>query len=172
MPDESVSPVATRKKALRWVFILLVTLAFFPPIYSYFDPWTRICCATDEINIQTGHSRHSKYYWFIRYSREIRDTPISLAIGSTAPFEDESTWRTVNTLSPGHGNSPHYAFHGALGQAHNFEQIASLRNWNPERRREVAAQILNLWQTTSTDRAVDAYLNGIIQKELAPVPSP
>lgn len=64
----------------------------------------------------------------------------------------------VNTFSPACTHWRHYRFHGALAQARLLDRMLKRFASNTERDREVAREILRLWQTTGGVNGACPYL--------------
>ena len=146
---------------LRLLASVTAAVLILPIAISLFHPWTRLCCEVQEINITTGQARLSRYFWFMKLSERVEETPLSHALGGeTVNAADIEPWHRVNTFSPGIPNSPHHRFHGALSQAEATGNITSPPLTTPERRRIVARHILTLWQHAGNDngREVMTYL--------------
>ncbi len=154
------------KKGLKITFGVVLAFVLLPPVViPMFIPWTEINCRHEDINIKTGQARCSRYIWYVKTSEEVKDTPISVALrGQVIDVADIQPWFRVNTFSPGLGHSPHYAFHGALSQARRMEVICEQLELGPEQRRQIAENILKLWQTRKRYFPVDDYLQTVMEE--------
>jgi len=109
-------------------------------------------CTKDEINIETGQGRHSRYVAFVRVSQETYDTALSQARTGTVDDTSVKAWHSVNTFAPPSRHyCPHYRFHGALHQAAEVELLFKVLKAASERKAEIAQQILKAWQMTGSD---------------------
>ena len=154
------------KKRLRVVLgVVLAVLILAPILVPFSIPWTQINCRHQDINIKTGQARYSRYLWFAKISEEIKDTPISVALGGKViDVADIQAWHRVNTFSPGLGHSPHYGYHGAFAQANLFEKVVVLVELGPEEKREIAENILKLWQEGRGYFPVEDYLQTVFEE--------
>jgi len=145
--------------AALWLSFYLFISSFLPSLSA------RFCGEYQEINIKTGQARERYFFCFLTVSEEVKDTPISLALqGETVDVSAGGAWQLVDAfpLMPSL-STPHYLFHGALGQANAMASIA-LRFFpdDVERKRELARNILIAWQESG--RGVTA--SEVMNKEL------
>jgi len=145
--------------ALACMGVLVACLILAPIVVPIFVPWSAINCRQQEINVKTGRARHSRYLWFLKASETVRDTPLSVALdGEVVYAAPIKPWHRVNTFSPGISNSPHYVFHGAFSQAREMEMICEMIDATPAQKRDIAREILTLWQQAGGDWGCDDYL--------------
>lgn len=155
----------TKKRLCIVLGIVLAGVVLPPVVVPFSKPWTQINCRHEDINIKTGQARYSRYLWFVKISEEIEDTPISVALGGKViDVADIRPWHHVNTFSPGLRHSPHYSLHGALVQADQMDKIAILAQLGPDEKRDMAENILKLWQEGKGDLPVDDYLQTILEE--------
>ena len=144
--------------------VVLAGVLLGPSVPSVFHRWPELCCRYGDINIKTGQARYVRYLGFVKISEEVEDTPVSLALeGKTIDVADIKPWHRVHTSSPG-VISPHYRFHGALHQANELNIISALNELDPDKKREIAEGILNLWQTEGSYFSVGPYLQTVFEK--------
>ncbi len=144
----------------KYVTILLAAIIFiiiFPFVFSFINPWTNMQCRKEQINISTGMSRTQKYYWFLKYSEKTEPTYLSKLLGVDSA--ENLHWRSVNTFSFGHRNSPHYSFHGAFSQISKLKLMISLYNINEDDSKEIAREIIKLWKENRSDNKADKYFH-------------
>lgn len=116
-------------------------------------------CSQDEINIKTGQSRHTRFCCFIKTAETIEDTALSLAVQGIVDRAEIVPWQKVNVFAPPSKHvSPHYIFHGALSQAREVELIFKLSNAPREKKKEIATQVLTLWQLSGRDDGARDYI--------------
>jgi len=150
------------KRGIRILVALGVVLSLLAPIviFQAFDPWSKVCCVQQEINIKTGHSRYSLYVYFLKLFEKTQETALSRVLqGRTIERGCAEAWQTVNTFSPAApAHSPHYRFHGALNQADLFLFIWRAHEL-PQREVEMIAEsLLTSWQVHENDAAAGKYL--------------
>jgi hypothetical protein len=97
------------------------------------------------VDIKSGRIRYSRYLFYCKISEKIEDTILTEELGEFA--EDvQPDWHRVNTFSPGVRHSPHYAYHGTIGQINKIAMTWQLFPFSDEAKRQVARTILNKWQ--------------------------
>lgn len=122
-------------------------------------------CTKDEINIETGHGRHSRYILFIRTSKETYDTVISKVLKKPVEGTGNEAWRLVNRFSPPSFKvSPHYRFHGALNQAKELEMIFEINSVPPEKQAEIAVSVLRAWQASGGDYEAKELIRALMEQ--------
>lgn len=143
---------------------VVATILILPPlIVPLFIPWSEINCRHEDINIKNGQARYSRCVWFMQVSSRVEDTPLSLALGGSSLGPDDlEPWHHANTFSPGVSHSPHHRFHAALWQARMAGDLFEMLDASPERRREISANILKLWQQSGNDFEVNDYLDTLM----------
>ncbi len=112
-------------------------------LISGFFQWSPLNCWHEDIDINTGRVRRTRFLLYLQIDDHIEDTWLSSAINNPTPSPD---WRRVNTFSPGVGYSPHYLFHGALYQIKILELADSIIPFDPDARLQVADKLRELWQ--------------------------
>jgi len=148
-------------------FVILIAGPLLVPLVR---PWSRINCTHEEIDLQTGRKRVSRYLWYIRVSRRIEETFLCeiIAPSSTSVTPD---WRSVNTFTPWQKHSPHYAFHGALTQVGNLQIILHIYDVPQEQRIEAAKGLLAAWQEADGDDEATIFLQELDAKFARPAAS-
>lgn len=147
------------KRRLRIAIIPAAVLLVGPWVIPFFVPWSGINYHAEEINIRTGQARYSRHLWYIRISQRVEDTILSRVLGGeSVEAADIAPWHRVNTFALGLPYSPHCRFHGALAQAADVEMLFELLPPDSERRKQIARDILRLWQTTGSYYGVNRYL--------------
>ncbi|NLE38055.1 MAG: hypothetical protein GX621_08525 [Pirellulaceae bacterium] len=143
-----------------WIpLVLLVAVLLLAPLV------VPVFCRHEDINITTGQARYSRSLWFVALSERIEDTSLSRILqGETVDAAHVEPWRRVNTFSPGVRNSPHYRFHAALHQARLMERIETMPELSPERKKDIAREILTMWQTTEGTRQADEYIDRVLEE--------
>ena len=113
-PKKTLPKTGRRRSLIRAVLVVAVippALLFylFLSIFGLF-PWSGINCWQDEIDLNSGRIRYTRYLLWLPVTRSVRDSPLTIALSPddwTNPGED---WQPVVTLSPGLHHSPHYRF--------------------------------------------------------------
>lgn len=121
-------------------------------------PWSPVCCRHQDIDINSGRVRHTRYVLFCKVSERVENTPLSDAIGERGVASATPDWRRVNTFSPGVHHSPHYGFHSAFGQVGSLTGIWQHVGFGEEVRRKTAADLLALWRLYQGDFVAGYYI--------------
>ncbi len=159
-------------RALTTIGIVTACLLLAPFVVSVFVPWSDINCQHQEINIKTGQVRYSRSYWYVTVSERIEDTPLSRVLqGETVDVADIEAWQRVNTFSPGVRHSPHYRFHSALPQANLMAMVGPLLDVTPQRKKEIAREILTAWQQSGCDSGAGDLLQNLTEEAISNVSS-
>ncbi|MEX1016852.1 MAG: hypothetical protein WDZ31_08900 [Phycisphaeraceae bacterium] len=119
--------------------------------------WSPLNCWHEEIDINSGRLRTTRYLLYVKVADETQQTWVSRAISQPVGPAD---WHRVNTFSPGTGNSPHYLYHSAISQIRSFEQLDALLPFEPAAKKQVAVAVLQHWHQ-GTDHHVDPYLGEV-----------
>jgi len=131
------------------VVVLAALLLASVGIY-YCSGWSRINCWTREIDINSGRTRYTRYWFWMVTRDEISTTWMSELLNG--PVENASpNWHLVVTLSPGARHSPHYAFHGAIADLNTAQMVFERYDVPRERRLALAEAIRDSWKQTSSD---------------------
>ena len=147
------------KRSWLWV-VLIIVLAL--SVVLFLDPArSPISYEHQDIDLNTGRAR---YTWVVHQAEkvEIKHTPISVALELVDLDSLEGDWRRVNTFAPGARHSPHYIYHGALGQANNLGLVWQIQDYSKEARKEVAATVLELWRQAGRDSGADDYIGRLM----------
>jgi len=149
------------RRPIVWGIIGVVAALVMIPVVVplVFMPWTKLNCEQQDINIKTGQARYTRYIWYVKTSERIDDTAISKALqGETVDVAAVKPWQRVNTFSLGVLHSPNYLFHGAFGQIREMAMADKVTKFTPERRREVARTMLELWQKSGNYHGCKDYV--------------
>lgn len=133
-------------------------------LISGFFQWSPLNCWHDDVDINTGRVRYTRYLFFCLVSDRTEDTWLSHAHNDSNGAPD---WRRVNTFSPGLGHSPHYRFHGAIYQINTLERADSMISFDPAARRKVADTLLKLWQHGGSGFDADQFVEYVAQAAFA-----
>ncbi len=146
------------KKRRFWLVILIfAVLIGFIVTYPLIFAWSPLCCRCQEVDIKSGRIRYTRYLFYCKISEKIEDTILTEELGEFA--EDvQPDWHRVNTFSPGVRHSPHYVYHGAIGQINKIAMTWQLFPFSDEAKRQVARTILSKWQADGNYFGVDDYI--------------
>ena len=128
-----------------------------------FDPWSKILCCHEEINIQTAQVRYGCYVYFLKVTERVEDTWQSDYIDIPADDISAASWRRVNTFSPLASHSPHYSFHGALAQVHQLQTAFSLKVFSEAEEKQAVEGLLKKWQESDDYHSAGRYLDDLIE---------
>lgn len=149
------------KKRRVWVTLSIIVSALTVLLlFSGLFQWSPLNCWHEEVDINTGRIRHTRYLLFCRIGDRMEDTWLSRLANKPNNTPD---WRRVNTYSPGLHHSPHYQYHGAIHQIKVLEQADAVVPFDPSARRKVADTLLTLWQTTGSYLDDDEFVERVSQ---------
>jgi len=152
-----------KKKPLIIGLSVLGVLVLFPFVVLYWNPWSEILCYHEDINIQTGQVRYSRYLYFVEIKEQAEDTLLSDYIDIPADDISASSWRRVNTFSPLASHSPHYSFHGALAQVHQLQTAFLLKVFSEAEKKQAVEGLLKKWQESDDYHSAGRYLDDLIE---------
>lgn len=127
--------------AMSLVVVLLAMIGWASGLFA----WSPLACRHEDMDINSGRVRHTRYLFYICINESVEDTFIS---GSVAPVGPPD-WRRVNTFSPGVHYSPHYRYHGAIAQAKALELMDQLVPFTPKAKERAAVAVLRGWHQGS-----------------------
>jgi len=152
------------EKRKRWFQVSLAALAIPTLIVTFlisgFFEWSPLNCWHDDVDINTGRVRHTRFLLYCAIADRTEDSWLSLAVPNPDISPD---WRHVNTFSPGVHHSPHYQFQGAIHQIQTLEVADGTTPFEPEARRKVASKLLASWQLTGSDVEAGEYVEKVAQ---------
>ncbi len=167
-PKETLPTTGQRRFLLRAV-MLVAAIPLGLLVLSLFGlfPWSGINCTEGDIDLNSGRIRHTRYLLWLPVTRSVQDSALTRALppeDRTNPGED---WHPVVTLSPGLHHSPHYRFHGAMGQIRELEICWEFGKMTPAARRETARQVLRQWQQAGDDYPAGKYIQAVWERAQA-----
>jgi hypothetical protein len=127
--------------------VVLAGLLFAATGVYYFSGWSRVNCWTREIDINSGQTRYTRYWFWMVTKQEISPTWMSELL-SEADENSTANWNLVVTLSPGTHHSPHYLFHGAIGELDTAQKVFEIYDIPRERRFLLAKAVRDSWNRT------------------------
>jgi hypothetical protein len=144
--------------------IAVTVLAGAPFMVPVFSPWSRINCEEQEIDLESGKERITKFVYWIPIQRQIGDTTLSLELSKFISTGKEPQWEPVITAGPYVKYSPHYVYHSAFNQIKvlglNWDEFA----FDSAMRQKTGLGLLHEWQVTTTDSSADDYLRNLTEK--------
>jgi hypothetical protein len=151
------------KRIRKIVFGLLMVLAISSAfvVVPIFMPWTKLNCSDQELDINSGRLRLSRYVLFFRISQRIEDSPLTKALPADLLHHD-AEWHMVNRFSPGVRHSPHYAFHSGIHQIRTLENMWQMLDLGPHIRQRTASHVLALWKHSGGDWLAGDYIYGLM----------
>lgn len=150
-----------RRRIIKWGIVLFLLVAFVLAFMPWLiAPWSRINNEEHEIDLYTGQARITWYILYFQVGREVKETPLSEAIGANENPPQQRQWVKVNIFQPFMRRSPHFRHHGAFGMARHLEAFWEMGDFTPEARAKSARQLLRLWREggTSADRPYTQYI--------------
>jgi hypothetical protein len=149
------------RRIISWAAVALIATVGAVLIGPYFFPWTPLNCSHLDIDIRTGRVRWSRYLAFCKVSERVDQTSLVRLLPSDRIAATEPDWQRVSTFSPGVNHSPHYRFHGAIGQIRDLELIWQDARVDASTRLRMALHLLALWQFDESDRMAGNYIDGL-----------
>ncbi len=149
------------RRVVSWGLISIVVLIAAVVVVPWFIPWTPLNCRHDDVDIRTGRIRHSQYLALCKVSESVEESALSRVLAQEMIENLEPDWERVNTFSPGTHHSPHYRFHGAIGQIRELEILWQLGNIDLPIKRKIASHVLALWQLDGSYSSASRYLDGL-----------
>jgi hypothetical protein len=152
------------KKRLLYLVAILVALAFWVVGLGAWPlvQWSALNCSHDDIDINSGRIRRQHFLVGLCVNESVEESSLSRLVSEVAA-ERPPEWHRVNTFSPMVHHSPHYRYHGAIEQIREIEAIWQLAPFTAEAKRQVARDVLSLWQVDEGDSLVNDYLNPLSQ---------
>ncbi|MBS0205160.1 MAG: hypothetical protein JSS49_19835 [Planctomycetes bacterium] len=152
----------SRRQLVAFGLFMPTLIAMF--LTSGLFQWTPLNCWHDDVDINTGCVRHTRYLLFCKIADHTDETWLSSAIKESKTAPD---WRRVNTFSPGVRHSPRYRFHGAIQQIRTLELAGETIRFEPNARRKVADILLRLWQNGESYLDADEFVENVAQTAIA-----
>lgn len=128
-------------------------------------PWTKLNCTDQEMDINSGRLRFSRYVLFCRVSQRIEDSPLSTALPPDAHPRGYPEWQHVNRFSPGVHHSPHFAFHSGIFQIRSLVDAWEMLRLTPNLRQRTALHVLALWKHEGRDSLASRYITELSNLE-------
>jgi len=146
----------TRRGWIALGFIGLAVVALF--LVSGAFQWSPLNCWHDDIDINSGRVRHTRFLLYCQVGDRTEETWLSRAYDGPGQSPD---WRRVNTFSPFVHYSPHYRYHGAIHQVEMLQLCDEMVPFESDARRKAALGLLVLWQNTGSYFDADRYVQEI-----------
>jgi len=151
-----------RKRKLVLVVAILICVSIVPIVLTVNEVcwrWPKLCCEFDDVDINTGRTRHTRYLLYCKISEKIEDSLLTKTIGQF-PDGVQPDWQHVYTshLQIANRVHIHHAYHGAFAQIHNVDVIWQLFAFSDEAKRYLVQTVLDKWQSDGRYFGVDAYL--------------
>ena len=112
-----------------------------------------------DVDIRTGRVGSYSEFMFWRTPRTVRDSVISKtlpAVAGTAP-----NWHIVQTFEG--ARHVHTAYHGAISDLRSLDTLWQMVPFTPAAKRQVAAEVLRLWQSQGDDYEAGRYIQDVSQ---------
>jgi hypothetical protein len=148
---------------LLTLLAILTVILFIVPVFM---PWTRLNCSDQELDINSGRLRFSRYVLFYRVYQRIEDSRLTKALPADL-LRPEAEWYMVNRFSPGIHHSPHYIFHGGIHQIRTLETTWKMLNLSSDIRQRTASHVLALWNHAGNDSLAGYYISGLMDLDEA-----
>jgi hypothetical protein len=119
--------------------------------------WSPLNCTYEDIDINSGRVRHQRYLVGLRIHESIEETSLSRLVAADLG-DNPGEWHRVNTFSPLVMHSPHHRYHGAVFQISWLDQMWGSVSFTPAAQRQMAQDVLSLWQSGEGYYPVNDYL--------------
>jgi hypothetical protein len=124
-------------------------------------PWSGVNCSQDDVDIQSGRIRHTRYLLWFPVNQIVADSALTKELSAEDRTGKRAEWHPVMTLSPGLHHSPHYVFHGAISDIRELELCWDFGRFTPMARAASARRVLQLWQQSGSDSQARKYIQAI-----------
>jgi hypothetical protein len=124
--------------------------------------WSPLNCSHHDIDINSGRVRHQGYLVGLCVCEVVEETTISRLLADEVS-QKPASWQRVSTFSPMVHHSPHYRYHAAISQIHEVDRIWELAQFTPAAKRQMARNVLSLWQRGEGYGPVSKYLESVYQ---------
>jgi hypothetical protein len=142
----------------RKLAFLVVFFALLPFWVVGLGCWPLVARSTvEEIDINSARVRRQRYTLGLCIHESVEPSVLTRLAGADLP-EKPADWRRVTTYCSRVRISPHYRYHSAVNQIRVLESIWGLRTFTPAAKRQVARDVLLLWQRGEGYGPVDHYL--------------
>lgn len=149
------------------VAILNIIIVLALLIYSNLFSWTeKFSCKYEDVDIMTGRVRATQYVLFFKVAEKIDDSAFSKVFPVEKVSAVKPEWRRVNIFRFGSHISPHFAFHGAIYQIHQFDTIWKVIPMSSEDKQKQVSQVLALWQASNSDTLAGDYIQKLEDKAI------
>jgi len=152
--------IRKRLRPKHWLIAIIFVspLLLIAVVLSGVLTWSEANSWSVMVDINTGRLRYTRHLFWIKVADQPIETSLSRLLD---PWMDKTTppeWRYVGTFSPGAGHSPHYSFHSAKHQIDQIEELWLWETFTWDAKRQVANDLVTLWQTKHGDDAVDDFI--------------
>jgi hypothetical protein len=108
-----------------------------------------------EVDIRSGRIRLTHFFLTRQTSQQIEESPISKLL---PPPTTQPDWHYVVTSELGSNVRAHWNFHGAIAQMSRLETLWLMTRFTDDAKREVARNVLNLWQDSGSYFDAGTYI--------------
>ena len=150
-----------RRRTLCLAVLLALTATWVIGLGCWpFVTWSRLNCSCEDIDINSGRIRYRRYLLGLHVHTSIAETSLSRQVSADAGVDDPN-WRCVNTFSPLVHHSPQYRYHGAISDVRLLESFWRTGRFTSSAQRQMARDILLLWQGNEGTSRTIHYLNEV-----------
>jgi hypothetical protein len=141
----------------RWA-VGLVVLACILLLLFNIVPWARIDSVQQEVDINTGRLRTTRHFLGTVRVR-VEDSPLTQALTGEDLRGVQPDWQLVTIFCPSFDRqSPHHRYFGAATQIFALQDLWASASFAPAAKREIARQLLKLWQTSGDYHSARGYM--------------
>jgi len=161
--NEVIAPVRrTRWQRIRgWLLLLIFLAAVGAGGYYALNNPDRVYVKTEEVDISSGRMRNTTTLFGRRIGQTVLETAISQTIGSSAA---PANWQIVSVTSPLPLKDIDTPYGDAFAQINTLENLWSLTPFSDDARREVALNLIKLWNLKDDAHDYVQTINGMAWK--------
>ncbi|MHC4593937.1 MAG: hypothetical protein ACYS9C_05140 [Planctomycetota bacterium] len=154
-----------RKRKLVLVIAILICI-FIVPMVITVDVvcyrWPKLCCEFDDVDINTGRTRRTRYLLYCKIREKIEDSLLTKTIGQF-PDGVQPDWQRVytNLFQIVNRVHIHHGYGSAIGQIQEVDVIWQLYAFSDEAKRHLVQTVLDKWQSDGGYFGVDVYLANV-----------
>ena len=88
-----------RFKKRTLLIVIIILLMIFIIIYPAIFTWSPMCCRYEDVDINTGRIRYTRYLLYCKISEKVKNSTLTEPIGV---FDEDTqpNWKNVNDFSP------------------------------------------------------------------------
>jgi len=139
--------------------ILIAVGLLLPAVNSALRKWPELGCEFEDVDINTGRIRHTRYLLYCKMGENIEDSILTQTIGQ---FPDglQPDWQHAFAFNLGSGHS-HFTYYRAISQIRDVDLIWGAYHFSDEAKRHMAQTILDRWQSDGNYWGAGSYIRDV-----------